>query len=114
MDLGPGSVLDFVPLERLRVLGRLLDRALVRHSKMSQYLVLGGHLKSIDLALDPVTMTKQRPNVAFTDVTQVQFVGGFASWEKARDAWKAASWQNVDNAHMRFFIVPVVRLDQLS
>lgn len=73
---------------------------------MSQYLVLGGHLKSIDLVLNPMTMIKER-ETRFTDATQVQFVGGFNTWAQARDAWKAASWSNVDNAHMRFFIVPV-------
>ena len=63
---------------------------------MTQYLVLGGHLKELN-----------HRSKEFTDVTQVQFVGGYETWAQARDAWKAHSWMNVDNAHMRFFIVPV-------
>ncbi len=61
------------------------------------HLVIGGELKDI-----------ARPE--FRDLSQVEFVGAFASYAEARRAWKARAQATVDNAHMRFFILHAHRL----
>jgi hypothetical protein len=70
---------------------------------MTQYLVLGGHVKELNQECK-----------SFTNASEIQFVGGYDTWAQARDAWKNYSWYNVDNAHMRFFIVPVDKVFQTS
>jgi hypothetical protein len=56
------------------------------------HLVIGGELRHLDA---PV----------FRDLTKVEFVGAYGSYEEARQAWKARAQATVDNAHMRFFIL---------
>jgi hypothetical protein len=56
------------------------------------HLVIGGELRHLDA---PV----------FRDLSQVEFVGAFPSYEEAKKAWKARAQATVDNAHMRFFIL---------
>jgi myo-inositol-1(or 4)-monophosphatase len=61
------------------------------------HLVIGGELKDID-----------RPE--FSDLGAVDFVGAFANYKSAYDAWKAAAQRTVDNARMRYFIIHAHRL----
>jgi len=61
------------------------------------HLVIGGELRHLDA---PV----------FRDLSQVEFVGAFGSYDEARKAWKARAQATVDNAHMRYFILHAHRL----
>ena len=61
------------------------------------HLVFGGELKALDSS-------------EFKDLGRLDIVGIFPNYAKAYDAWKAASQRNVDNAHMRYFIVHMHRL----
>lgn len=61
------------------------------------HLVIGGELRHLDA---PV----------FRDLSKVEFVGAFGSYEEARKAWKARAQATVDNAHMRFFILHAHKL----
>jgi len=61
------------------------------------HLVIGGELRDLGT---PV----------FRDLSQVEFVGAFATYEEARKAWKARAQATVDNAHMRYFILHAHRL----
>lgn len=56
------------------------------------HLVVGGELRHLDA---PV----------FRDLTKIEFVGAYGSYEEARQAWKARAQATVDNALMRFFIL---------
>ena len=56
------------------------------------HLVIGGELRHLDA---PV----------FRDLTKVEFVGAYGSYEEAKKAWKARAQATVDNALMRFFIL---------
>ncbi|MFN4041484.1 MAG: DUF4170 domain-containing protein [Brevundimonas sp.] len=61
------------------------------------HLVIGGELRAVDT---PV----------FRDLSQVEFVGAFGSYDEAKKAWKARAQATVDNAHMRFFILHAHKL----
>lgn len=61
------------------------------------HLVIGGELKALD-----------RPE--FVDLAAVDFVGAYADYAGAYDAWKAAAQRTVDNARMRYFIIHAHRL----
>ncbi|HEX8470081.1 MAG TPA: DUF4170 domain-containing protein [Brevundimonas sp.] len=56
------------------------------------HLVIGGELRHLDA---PV----------FRDLSKVEFVGAFGSYDEAKKAWKARAQATVDNALMRFFIL---------
>lgn len=61
------------------------------------HLVIGGELKALE-----------RPE--FEDLSKVHFVGAFANYASAYDAWKSAAQSTVDNARMRYFIIHAHRL----
>ena len=61
------------------------------------HLVLGGELKDVS-------------GTEFRDLSKVDLVGAFASYEDAKKAWKAKAQATVDNAHMRYFIIHAHRL----
>lgn len=61
------------------------------------HLVIGGELKELE-----------RPE--FEDLSRVDFVGAFANYKSAYDAWKGAAQRSVDNARMRYFIIHAHRL----
>jgi myo-inositol-1(or 4)-monophosphatase len=61
------------------------------------HLVIGGELKALD-------------TVEFEDLTQIHFVGAYANYKGAYDAWKANAQRTVDNARMRYFILHAHRL----
>jgi Domain of unknown function (DUF4170) len=66
---------------------------------MSQllHLVIGGELKDLS-------------GVEFRDLSKVDLVGAYPSYEEAYGAWKAKAQATVDNAHMRYFIIHAHRL----
>ena len=61
------------------------------------HLVIGGEMRDLS---QPV----------FRDLSQIEFVGAFGSYEEARMAWKARAQATVDNAHMRYFILHAHKL----
>lgn len=69
------------------------------------YSVYGGEMA--DLTVQDPARDRATYLTAFRDPDAVKLRGVFPTWEAARDEWKAASWQNVDNALMRFFIRPI-------
>ncbi len=46
----------------------------------------------------------------FRDPDNIETVGIYSSYDKAYDAWKSAAHSTVDNAHMRYFIAHLHRL----
>jgi hypothetical protein len=58
------------------------------------HLVFGGELKSLN-------------GIEFRDSAALDVVGLFADYAHAVDAWKEAAQRTVDDALMRYFIVPV-------
>lgn len=65
--------------------------------KQLLHIVFGGELKDLQ-------------EIEFEDLSQVEFVGAFASYAAAFDAWKGAAQRTVDNAEMRFFILHAHKL----
>lgn len=61
------------------------------------HLVFGGELESTN-------------RVEFKDLSRLDIVGIFPSYEAAYDAWRAKAHASVDNAHMRYFVVHIHRL----
>lgn len=61
------------------------------------HLVIGGELRHLDA---PV----------FRDLSKVEFVGAYPSYDEAKKAWKAKAQATVDNAHMRYFILHAHRM----
>ncbi|WP_337185780.1 DUF4170 domain-containing protein [Phenylobacterium sp.] len=66
--------------------------------KQLLHLVIGGELKSLDGAPE------------FRDLTKVDLVGAFPTYQAARQAWLAKAQQTVDNALMRYFIIHAHKL----
>lgn len=66
-------------------------------SKQLLHFVFGGELKSTD-------------QVEFKDLSKLDFVGMYPSYEDARKAWLAKALATVDNAQMRYFVVHMHRL----
>ena len=58
------------------------------------YLVLGGELISTD-------------EIVFKDPSALDVVGVYPTLQEARQAWKSKAWSTVDNAHMRYLVVPL-------
>ena len=61
------------------------------------YIVIGGELRTLH-------------ETVFRDLSHVEYVGALADYEEAKKAWKARAQATVDNAHMRFFILPAHKL----
>jgi myo-inositol-1(or 4)-monophosphatase len=61
------------------------------------HIVFGGELKDVN-------------EVEFEDLSQVEFIGAYANYADAYDAWKGAAHRTVDNAEMRFFILHAHKL----
>ncbi|HEY7899670.1 MAG TPA: DUF4170 domain-containing protein [Caulobacteraceae bacterium] len=61
------------------------------------HLVIGGELKAVG-------------GVEFRDLSKIDLVGAYPSYEAAYKAWKARAQATVDNAHMRYFIIHAHRL----
>lgn len=58
------------------------------------YLVFGGELTSLD-------------KIDFRDINQLDVVGFYCSYEEALSVWKGCAQSTVDNAHQRYFVIPV-------
>lgn len=61
------------------------------------HLVIGGELS------DPAS-------VSFKDLSAIEFVGAYASYEEARKAWRAKAQSTVDNALMRYYVIHAHKL----
>ena len=57
------------------------------------HIVLGGELKELEGPLE------------FRNPATVEFVGAYATYEDAVQAWRAKAQQTVDNALARYFII---------
>lgn len=66
-------------------------------SKIRLHLVFGGEVS------DPQTAD-------FNNLDSIDIVGIFPSYDTALKAWRAASQQHVDNAHVKYVIVHLHRL----
>jgi hypothetical protein len=66
--------------------------------KQLLHLVIGGEMKTLE----------GKPE--FRDLTKVDLVGAFPSYEDAVRAWRAKAQETVDNALMRYFIIHAHRL----
>ena len=65
------------------------------------HLVFGGRVK------DPRTLD-------FEDLSKLDVVGFYADYASAESAWRGAAQRTVDDAEMRYVIVPLHRLLQPS
>lgn len=65
--------------------------------KQLLHLVIGGELKDLE-------------HNQFRDLTQVDFVGAFPTYEEALVAWRRKAQATVDNALMRYFIIHAHKL----
>ena len=61
------------------------------------HLVIGGELKDVG-------------GTEFRDLSKVDLVGAYPSYEAALKAWRAKAQSTVDNALMRYFIIHAHRL----
>lgn len=66
--------------------------------KQLLHLVIGGELKSLQGAPE------------FRDLSKVDLVGAYPSYQDAVRAWRSRAQETVDNAHMRYFIIHAHRL----
>ena len=67
--------------------------------KQLLHLVIGGELKTVD---------DGPPE--FKDLTKVDLVGAYPTYQDARRAWLAKAQQTVDNALMRYFMIHAHKL----
>lgn len=66
-------------------------------SKQLLHIVIGGELKDV-------------AGSEFRDLSKIEFVGAYPTYEDARRAWKAKAQATVDNALMRYFVIHAHRL----
>ena len=62
------------------------------------HLVIGGELKSLDGPPE------------FKDLSKIDLVGAFGTYEEAVRAWRAKAQATVDNALMRYFVLHAHKL----
>ncbi|MDX9997373.1 MAG: DUF4170 domain-containing protein [Phenylobacterium sp.] len=65
--------------------------------KQLLHLVIGGELSDLE-------------NNIFKDLTRVDIVGAFPSYEAAKAAWRSKAQATVDNALVRYFIIHAHKL----
>ena len=66
------------------------------HSQLL-HLVIGGELEDVEA-------------VKFRDLSKIDLVGAYPSYESAAAAWRAKAQSTVDNALMRYFIIHAHKL----
>lgn len=66
--------------------------------KQLLHLVIGGELKSLEGPPE------------FKDVSQLDLVGAYSTYEEAVRAWRSKAQQTVDNALMRYFVLHAHKL----
>ncbi|HEV2364800.1 MAG TPA: DUF4170 domain-containing protein [Caulobacteraceae bacterium] len=69
----------------------------VKAPRQLLHLVIGGELADVS-------------GSEFRDLSKLDLVGAYPSYEEALKAWRAKSQATVDNAHMRYFIIHAHRL----
>jgi hypothetical protein len=62
------------------------------------HLVIGGEMKNLEGPPE------------FRDLTKVDLVGAYPSYQEALRAWRARAQETVDNALMRYFIIHAHKL----
>lgn len=67
------------------------------HPKQLLHLVIGGELRHLTTS-------------DFRDLSKIEFVGAYGSYDEAKAAWKSRAQATVDNAHMRYFILHAHKL----
>ncbi|HEX5378443.1 MAG TPA: DUF4170 domain-containing protein [Phenylobacterium sp.] len=65
--------------------------------KQLLHLVIGGELQDVE-------------HNVFRDLSKVDLVGAYASYEEAAAAWRSKAQSTVDNALMRYFIIHAHKL----
>ena len=65
--------------------------------KQLLHLVIGGELEALD-------------SLEFRDLSKVDLVGAYGSYDEAKRAWRAKAQETVDNALMRYFIIHAHKL----
>ncbi len=65
--------------------------------KQKLHLVFGGRVS------DPTTLD-------FNDLSKIDFVGMFANYDEAEEAWRSAAQRTVDDAEMKYVVVHLHRL----
>ena len=65
--------------------------------KQLLHLVIGGELQDVE-------------HNVFRDLTKVDLVGAFGTYQEALTAWRSKAQSTVDNALMRYFIIHAHRL----
>ena len=65
--------------------------------KQKLHLVFGGRVS------DPTTLN-------FNDLSKIDFVGMFANYDDAEDAWRSSAQRTVDDAEMKYVVVHLHRL----
>ena len=65
--------------------------------KQKLHLVFGGRVS------DPTTLD-------FNDLSKIDFVGMFANYDDAEDAWRSSAQRTVDDAEMKYVVVHLHRL----
>ena len=65
--------------------------------KQLLHIVIGGELADLE-------------HNTFRDLTKMDFVGAFPSYEEALKAWRGKAQATVDNATMRYFIIHAHKL----
>lgn len=65
--------------------------------KQKLHLVFGGRVS------DPTTLD-------FSDLSKIDFVGMFANYDEAEEAWRSAAQRTVDDAEMKYVVVHLHRL----
>lgn len=65
--------------------------------KQLLHLVIGGELSDLE-------------HNTFKDLSKVDIVGAFPSYDEAKAAWRAKAQETVDNALVRYFIIHAHRL----
>lgn len=68
-----------------------------KKSKQLLHFVFGGELKNTG-------------DIEFKDLSKLDFVGMYPSFDEAKKAWRAKAQATVDNAQMRYFVVHLHRL----
>lgn len=65
--------------------------------KQLLHLVIGGELSDLD-------------HNTFKDLSKVDLVGAYPSYDEAKAAWRAKAQETVDNALVRYFIIHAHKL----
>jgi len=66
--------------------------------KQLLHLVIGGELESLEGPPE------------FSDLSKIDLVGAYPTYDEALKAWRARAQQTVDNALMRYFIIHAHKL----